>query len=59
WHTATGYGSLGVVLMKKGDYQSAEPYLLKSYTQLKDQLDDSSSYVKKARQYLADLYEAW
>ncbi|MDX1640458.1 MAG: serine/threonine-protein kinase [Balneolaceae bacterium] len=59
WHTATGYGSLGVVLMDKGDYQGAEPYLLKSYTQLKDQLDDSSSYVKKARQYLAELYEAW
>ncbi|MEE8522898.1 MAG: tetratricopeptide repeat protein, partial [Thermoanaerobaculia bacterium] len=56
---ASAEGTLGVCLSLRGQYQDAEPRLLRAYEALRDSLNPRAASTRTALERLVALYEAW
>jgi tetratricopeptide (TPR) repeat protein len=56
---ATANGALGEFLAAQKRFPEAEPFLVASYESLKKSQTENSPRLRRARQRLANLYEAW
>ncbi|MEM7584117.1 MAG: serine/threonine-protein kinase [Acidobacteriota bacterium] len=57
--TAEARTILGSILVKGEQYSEAEPFLVKSYSRIREERGPASWRKRKALQHLIDLYEAW
>jgi serine/threonine protein kinase len=56
---ATANGALGEFLTAQKRFPEAEPFLVASYESLKKSQTENSPRLRRARQRLANLYDAW
>jgi tetratricopeptide (TPR) repeat protein len=59
WRTAVAIGAEGAALAGLGNYEQAEPLLLRSYSVLSQDPSAQARYVDDARRRLASLYSEW
>ncbi len=59
WRAAVAIGAEGAALLQQGNFELAEPMLLRSHDALSEDPNARPRYVQQAARRLAGLYSEW